>query len=765
MSLTEQNTMPVKISFESTAKRILKYVKKYLLLALFGAVMSRSALPGGAVPFCISAVCAVPDLPPVVLLGVMAGNMFFDVRSYTLSCAISLAIRTALFFISKKGRCSTLDMNDNIRSRVFSSLVGALCAAFLTYSGGGIYEVLGICIMCCAAIIGTMLFSFFFDKRYMYTDLCDIGMMAVMISIALAFRGACVDGVPIDLTLSIFFTMLVSLSVGGAHGGVIGLVLGIICGERFAVILPIFGAAAGAFAMIGGFASLITSSAIFFCGCTYFFGIDGAVELVIPLTVGEAFSIVPYSMGCFCKRVRGSRLSNVEKMISDIKENDERGKIEMLSSAMMSLSRAFGEMTGGFKNGGKRSFDAMCRAVWRRHCDGCPIDCACHDIEELPDDDVIESVTSRLMSQGRAERDKISVLLGSKCPKTDEIISDINDGAVDIIERAMKDNVDIFSLDYESSATMLAEALAQSSGRYEQDKLLPEKLRRALLGIGVATENVVVCGDRKKYVIATGDGLLRAGVGADDIRDACENVCRVRFKTPSYVMDNGTYAVTVEGDARFFTEHAGRQCRKRGEEFMGDSVSHVENRDGYAYFFICDGMGSGDIASKTADICRIFLEKMLKAGNSRSSTLEMLNTFVRNKGVECYATVDLLEIDLMLGTASFVKSGATPSYVKRGKNIFKIDSGTFPIGIMRSPSAEMTEFELCDGDVMILCSDGVAHDFDLAPSLDPSWFVSFIENEWTDDLDLMADKIISASAAQNHRGDDMTVELIRIRKR
>ena len=43
----------------------------------------------------------------------------------------------------------------------------------------------------------------------------------------------------------------------------------------------------------------------------------------------------------------------------------------------------------------------------------------------------------------------------------------------------------------------------------------------------------------------------------------------------------------------------------------------------------------------------------------------------------------------------------------------------------------------------------------------------FIENEeeWTDDLDEMAQKIMTAAAEQNHRSDDMTVELIRIRKK
>ncbi|MBQ0125660.1 MAG: hypothetical protein KBS59_04970, partial [Clostridiales bacterium] len=64
-----------------------------------------------------------------------------------------------------------------------------------------------------------------------------------------------------------------------------------------------------------------------------------------------------------------------------------------------------------------------------------------------------------------------------------------------------------------------------------------------------------------------------------------------------------------------------------------------------------------------------------------------------------------------------------------------------------------------------MCSDGVAQDFDISASLDPSWFVGFIEREWTDDLGRMCENIIEAAAKQNHRSDDMTVELVRIHKK
>ena len=118
-------------------------------------------------------------------------------------------------------------------------------------------------------------------------------------------------------------------------------------------------------------------------------------------------------------------------------------------------------------------------------------------------------------------------------------------------------------------------------------------------------------------------------------------------------------------------------------------------------------MGSGREAALTARICTVFLEKMLTAGNRKETALRLLNSFVRAKGIECSATVDLMELDLITGRAGFIKSGAAPSYVRRDGNLFKLQSKTVPIGIMRALDAEQLCFDVEAGDVSIMLSDDV----------------------------------------------------------
>lgn len=168
----------------------------------------------------------------------------------------------------------------------------------------------------------------------------------------------------------------------------------------------------------------------------------------------------------------------------------------------------------------------------------------------------------------------------------------------------------------------------------------------------------------------------------------------------------------------------------------------------------------GKRRNSRADLARLpcFLEKMLACGNDKTTTLEMLNMFLKNRGAECFATIDLLEIDMHTGTAAFIKSGAAPSYIVRGKNLYKISSGTLPVGILSDISAEITEFDLKTGDVIVMVSDGICGD----PEFDGTWLSDYLTKEMSSDLTLTAEKIMMRARKEDKRSDDMTVELIRI---
>ena len=91
------------------------------------------------------------------------------------------------------------------------------------------------------------------------------------------------------------------------------------------------------------------------------------------------------------------------------------------------------------------------------------------------------------------------------------------------------------------------------------------------------------------------------------------------------------------------------------------------------------------------------------------------------RGGECSATVDLCELDLISGTASFLKSGAAPTYIARGSTVYKIYSRTMPIGILKSADTRISKFDTQSGDIIVMMSDGCCPD-----SEDCAWLVEFL---------------------------------------
>ena len=189
----------------------------------------------------------------------------------------------------------------------------------------------------------------------------------------------------------------------------------------------------------------------------------------------------------------------------------------------------------------------------------------------------------------------------------------------------------------------------------------------------------------------------------------------------------------------------------------GDTVGFFENGRDYFYALLSDGMGCGPTAALTSGVATLFLEKMLGAGNSKTTTLKLLNNLLRNCGEENAATVDLLEFDLLTGCATFIKSGAAPSYVKRGGSLFRIRSRTVPVGMMATLDAEKIRFDASPGDVIVMLSDGVSQTPEDAP-----WLIELLSENWEGDLRDVAQRIVAVASRTREHPDDLSVALIRI---
>lgn len=164
-----------------------------------------------------------------------------------------------------------------------------------------------------------------------------------------------------------------------------------------------------------------------------------------------------------------------------------------------------------------------------------------------------------------------------------------------------------------------------------------------------------------------------------------------------------------------YSDELGNSGEERGD-VSGDAITSFEAWGRY-YMVISDGMGSGREAALTSGVCASILERLIRSGAGLETALKLLNGMIRASGRECSATVDIAEIDLVTGEARFIKSGAAPSFVLRDGSIFRLQSKTVPIGILRALDAEMIRFNVMSGDRVVMVSDGAARSYEEVPWL------------------------------------------------
>ena len=307
-------------------------------------------------------------------------------------------------------------------------------------------------------------------------------------------------------------------------------------------------------------------------------------------------------------------------------------------------------------------------------------------------------------------------------------------------------------------AEVLSDAAHKEARMWRADEQSAQRVRDALGTLGVSARSVAVFGERKKQLYITDIHMDEDSISQQELLAALGEACACRFGKPVFEAHAGSMNLYAESERRFVVQHA-RAGAARGDEVSGDTFSVFEGEGERYYALLSDGMGSGREAAITSGISGSFLRGMLSAGMSCEVALRSLNSMLAARGSECSATVDLVELDLLDGRASFIKSGAAVSYVRRGESLFRIRAGTAPIGILPSLDAEKTNFRLQTGDVVIMLSDGISGTPD-----DSFWLCELLTAGWEEDAELMADKILSVARRENEMSDDMTVALLTIQE-
>ena len=164
--------------------------------------------------------------------------------------------------------------------------------------------------------------------------------------------------------------------------------------------------------------------------------------------------------------------------------------------------------------------------------------------------------------------------------------------------------------------------------------------------------------------------------------------------------------------ARFQPQVGISTVGKNGNGAIGDRGACFAGRGADYYVLLCDGMGTGEGASRlSAETVRL-LERLLRSGLAPEAALKILNGMELLRGTGCFTTVDLLRIDLCGGDATLYKWGAAPSYLRDDETVKKIGTATPPpgVGVGGDHLPERYALSLKWGEMLVLVSDGAGRE-------------------------------------------------------
>lgn len=208
------------------------------------------------------------------------------------------------------------------------------------------------------------------------------------------------------------------------------------------------------------------------------------------------------------------------------------------------------------------------------------------------------------------------------------------------------------------------------------------------------------------------------------------------------------------------------QAIKNNSPVSGDSILQIKLNDGKYLIAVSDGMGSGPEARKSSQIAIKMLERLLKSGFDRETSIDLINTTILNTSEEIFATLDIVILDLYSGNIEFIKNGACPTYIKNKKKVQLIKSMTLPAGIMQNVKLAVFDKDIEDGDTMLMCSDGVL-DSNIEYKNKELWIKYLLEDIETDNAQKIADIVLN-EAIDNNFGiskDDMSVIVCKLQKK
>lgn len=433
-----------------------------------------------------------------------------------------------------------------------------------------------------------------------------------------------------------------------------------------------------------------------------------------------------------------------------------------LASRLYSASDVFYDMSKTFESIASEESvftpDRLARDVAQNYCAKCADREQCFSALGEDTYSVLRPMADSAMNRGRVTILDMPPFITSRCTKTHSLASVINstaesykrkreidDGAV-VGKKMMAEQFAGIALVLDSLAEKSAKQVnfAGDGVDYVKSELLKHNIVASELliegtGSDISAVALVRDGDASKAVLAR----------------LMSRILKTKLEV-SRIEDKGDQKLVYLDSAPIFEVAYGlAECRREGEGVSGDSKSILCPSRSRRLFAICDGMGSGEKASKASRDAVNMIEGFYRSGFDDNIILGLVNKLLKLSLDESFTTLDIAVINTENGGLDVIKLGSASSFIVRKDSVEVLSCTLPPAGILDGVQPLTCKYQLFDGDMLVMMSDGV---YD---ALENRGVSETIDELATSNPQILADELLDR-AKKNGAQDDCTVLAMRI---
>ncbi len=714
--------MNSKEKFLSMAKNYsLKMIFVKLMCFISGILVSRGAVLGRYYPFGLSFSASAPG-------GFFAPTLIGAAMGYLFPLKIGPAIRYISTIVAIVAAKWTLSDLYKIKKHFlytplvvfFSALVTGLAMNF-AYGIDGVDIFISILEATVAA--GT---AYFFDntfkiiasKKFYSLSQKDFVCLAISLSIILfSISQINIFGVSLGRVCGVTVILIVSYIAGAFCSALVGAAMGAIfslsfLGVSYASNFYAFGGmVSGLFMPFGKIG--VCLSFLFSAGLTLFpfVNAEGIAICTYEMILGSLlFLVIPKSFFYKCKlflpRVNSDECCGAEETKKFIIQ-----KIKDLSQFLCFVPKIIENVSNRFLKKEETNPKLMCLQAAANCCLNCGKNKKCWSENFDSTERNIINIYENVSRNKEFMNFNLSTDFLQRCYKTDSLTKEISKFYNNLMaEKNSKIKImefkNIVSEQFDAVGSLLDDLTGEFSEVVSINEKFSAKIKNEFKNLNCTSINSYIDKSGKMFVeiefnySPSKDVLYKiykvvSKISGRKMSMPVVNECANVFKVK--ISEQKVYSVSVGVSQHTFNN--GRMC--------GDSCKYFE--DGYGIFnvFISDGMGTGVKAAAEGAMTAELMKSFVTSGISVASAIKFVNSALLLRSTdESLTTLDALSLNLLTGEAKFIKAGAPTTFLLRGNEVQKISFETLPIGILNEVSFSEKIYNLRDGDIILMVSDG-----------------------------------------------------------